>query len=172
MARLLALCLLLGAGVASAQPRLPAFLAAVPLSPKLETPHLQAQARGPVRVGADGRGTLTVVVTPRPKMHVYAADVAGYVPFTLKVEPLASLTPGKVTYPTAETYVFPPTGETSRVYMKPFEVTQALTLTPDARKALAARRRVDGVTTLRYQACDDTVCYRVTTGAFVIEIVE
>jgi hypothetical protein len=171
MARLLAFCMLLSATVVSAQPRRPSFMDAMPLDATLETPHLQAQARGPVRIGADGRGTMTVVVTPRPRMHVYAADVEGYAPFSLKLEGPASLTPGKVTYPAAETYVFPPTGETSRVYMRPFEVTQAVTLTADGRKALAPGARVNGVATLRYQACDDTVCYRVTTGAFVVEII-
>ena len=171
MARALTCCLLLWASLAAAQPRLPAFLDAAVLDPKLETPHLQAQARGPVRVGPDGRGTLTVVVTPRPKMHVYAADVAGYAPFSLKVDANGLLTTGKVTYPAAETYVFPPTGETSRVYMKPFEVTQAITMTRNGLEALSATGRSQGVATMRYQACDDTLCYRVTTGAFVFEIV-
>ena len=55
---------------------------------------------------------------------------------------VGAVTPGKVTYPAAETYVFPPTGETSRVYMKPFKVTQAIVLGPEARKTLATEGRV------------------------------
>lgn len=166
----LALALLLSASAATAQAPVPPFLDAAPLNPKLVTPHLDAMASGPLRVGADGRGTLTVVVTPRARMHVYAADVDGYVPFTVKIAAPAG-TAGRITYPKAETYVFPPTGETSRVYMKPFEVTHAITLAAEVRKALDEGRRVNGVASLRYQACDDTVCYRPTTGSFVFDVV-
>ena len=46
-----------------------------------------------------------------------------------------------------------------------------LTVTPDARsKARAKAWGTPGVVTLRYQACDDTVCYRPTTGSFVFTI--
>jgi Disulphide bond corrector protein DsbC len=162
--------LLVCAVTLEAQPRPPSFLADAPLNPRLETLHLEAQADAPVRIGADGRGTVTVVVTPKPRMHVYAADADGYVPFTMKVEAVSAVAPGKVTYPAAETYVFPPTGETSRVYMKPFKVTQAIVLGPEARKTLATEGRVNGVVTLRYQACDDTVCYRPNTGRFGFDI--
>lgn len=171
MLRTLGLGLLLASVSLEAQPKPPSFLADAPLDSRVGTLHLEAQAEGPARIGADGRGTVTVVVTPKPRMHVYAADADGYVPFTMKVEPVNAVTPGKVTYPAAETYVFPPTGETSRVYMKPFRVTQPIVLGPEARKALAADGRLDGVVTLRYQACDDTVCYRPTTGRFAFEMV-
>lgn len=149
-----------------AQTRSPAFLEAAPLGPRLETPHLRAEAEGPIRVGADGRGTLTIVVTPRASMHVYARDAKGYVPFTARVEPQAGVTPGTASYPKAETYVFPPTGESSSVYMTPFRVAQPVTIDADVRRRLAAGQQVSGVVTLRYQACDDRVCYRPTTGAF------
>ncbi len=171
MLRTLGYGLLLSSVTLGAQPKPPSFLADAPLDSRLVTRHLEAEAEVPVRIGADGRGTVTVVVTPKPGMHVYAADAEGYVPFTMKVEPLAAVTPGKVTYPAAETYVFPPTGETSRVYMKPFRAAQAIVLGPEARKTLAAEGRLNGVATLRYQACDDTVCYRPTTGRFAFEIV-
>jgi len=171
MVRTLGLGLLLASVTLDAQPKQPSFLADAPLNPRVGTLHLEAQAEGPVRVGADGRGTVTVVVTPKPGMHVYAADAEGYVPFTMKVEPPAGVSTGKATYPAAETYVFPPTGETSRVYMTPFRVAQAIVLGPEARKTLAAEGRLDGVVTLRYQACDDTVCYRPTTGRFAFEII-
>lgn len=171
MGRVLALCLLL-APVAVAQPRVPAFLDAAPLDATLVTPHLQAEARGPVRIGADGRGTVTVVVTPKAGMHVYAADVEGFVPFAFAVVAPPSLTGGKVTYPAAETYVFPPTGESSKAYMRPFEVKQAVVVSAEARKKLAAGQAIPGVATVRYQACDDTVCYRPTSGQFVFEIVK
>ncbi|MCC6165061.1 MAG: hypothetical protein IT182_17075 [Acidobacteria bacterium] len=163
--------LLTGAAVAGAQPRPPAFLDSAPLGPRLTTPHLLAEARGPVRIGADGRGSVTIVVTPKPKMHVYAPDEKGYVPFSATLQPASRLTPGKVVYPKSEVYVFPPTGESSRAYMKPFTVTYAFTLTAEGQARLAADTQMPGVVSLRYQACDDTVCYRPTTGSFVFSIV-
>lgn len=170
MSRVLALCVLVSA-VVSAQPRVPPFLDAAPLDPTLVTAHLQAEASGPVRIGTDGRGTVTVVVTPKARMHVYASDVEGaYVPFTFKVAGPPSVTAGKVSYPAAETYVFPPTGETSKVYTRPFEVKQAVTLSAEARKMLEAGKTITGVGSVRYQACDDKVCYRPASGSFVFEI--
>ena len=118
---------------AAAQPRPPSFLADAPLDPVLTTPHLEARATGEVTIGADGKASLVVQVTPKPKMHVYSADVDGYVPFTLKVQGPAGVTAGTVSYPSPELYVFPPTGESSRAYMKPFRVTVPLTVTADAR---------------------------------------
>ena len=66
----------------------------------------------------------------------------------------------------------PPTGESSRVYVKPFRVTQAFVLTPAARRTLAAQGSVPGVAQLRYQACDDRVCYRPATGTLTFTIVK
>jgi hypothetical protein len=163
-------CLLLVASVASAQTKPPAFLSGAALEARLETPHLRAQADGPARVGPDGRAVVTIVVTPKARMHVYSADVEGYVPFTMTVEPTSVLVAGKVTYPEPETYVFPPTGEASRAYIKPFKVRHAFTLTADGRRTLATRGSLPGVVSIRYQACDDTVCYRPTAGRFVFEV--
>jgi hypothetical protein len=168
MVRVLAAAVVLAGSLVHAQPGGPAFLAEAP-PPRLETRHLQAQADGPVRVAADGRAVITVLVTPKPKMHVYAADVEGYVPFTAKMDPLPGVTAGKVTYPPSEIYVFPPTGESSRAYMKPFKVTQALVVAPEVRKAMAEGRSVTASVTLRYQACDDSVCYRPTNGTLAVE---
>jgi hypothetical protein len=154
---------------AGAQTKPPAFLDAEAPKGRVETLHLQAQVAGG-GLGADGRGHVQIGVAPKAKMHVYAADVAGYLPFTLKVEPAALVTPGKVTYPAAETYVFPPTGESSRVYLKPFTVTHAFVLTPDARRTVAAGGSVTGTATIRYQACDDRVCYRPATATVAFDI--
>ena len=43
--------------------------------------------------------------------------------------------------------------ETQRVYAKPFRITQEVTLGADAPETLTVKG------TLRYQACDDTICY-------------
>ena len=161
---------LAASAAASAPPRPPSFLDPTPAQATLETLHLEARAAGPARVAADGRGTVAIDVVPKARMQVYAADAHGYVPLTLKLAPPALVVAGKVTYPAAETAVFPPTGETSRVYMRPFRVTATFTLTDEARKMLAATGTLSGLAALRYQACDDRVCYRPASGTvpFVI----
>lgn len=131
---------------------------------RVETRHLRAEAQGRSRMGADGRALLSVVVVPRANMHIYAADAQGYAPFTFTLEPLEGIRAGKVTFPPAETYVFPPTGETSRVYQQPFTVTQALAVAPPLREGVAKGETVNLVAAIRYQACDDTLCYRPTTA--------
>lgn len=156
---------------AAHQSRTPSFLAGDDDAVKLDTLHLQARVEGDVRVDADGRGVVMLAVTPKPKMHVYAADAKGYVPFTLRVEPETVVVPGRIVYPAAEVLVLPPGGETSRVYRKPFKVTQAFVLTPDGRKRLTGSGRVSAVAQIRYQACDDAVCYRPATGTVSFDIV-
>ena len=174
MIRVLPLVLALLAPVltAAGQPRLPSFLADETDRTKLETPHLQARVEGTVRVGPDGRGTVTLAVVPKAKMHVYAADARGYVPFTVRIEPATALSAGRLTYPEAEISVFAPTGESSRVYSKPFTVTGGFVLTAAARRTLAATGTVAGAAHLSYQACDDRVCYRPASGVVSFDVVK
>jgi len=169
MTRALVMLLALAASVVpgTAQPKPPPFLSEAALEPTLITPHLEARAVSAVRAGADGKATLVVLVTPKPRMHVYSADVEEFVSFTLTTQPQPGMTVGKAVYPSSELYVFPPTGESSRAYIKPFRVTVPLTFTAQGR---TNGSRAPGVVTLRYQACDDAVCYRPTTGSFVFEI--
>lgn len=161
---------LLVPGGSSAQRRVPSFLETEPATARLSTRHLEAVADGDVRVTPDGRAIVRVLVTPGPKMHVYGPDVTGYVPFSLLVEPSRGVVAGKVTYPPSETYVFPPTGESSRAYMKPFVVSQAITVDAATRRLLAAGTPVTLRVSLRYQACDDRVCYRPTSGALGVTL--
>jgi hypothetical protein len=167
-----ALALHVCAAIGVAQPRQPAFLEDPRPSPSVETLHLQARAGQPVRIAPDGRAVVTVSIVPKATMHVYAADAEGFVALSLETAPRSLVVPGKVTYPVSETYVFPPTGETSRVYTKPFKVTQAFTLTASARRTLAEKGEVSAMALLRYQACDDRVCYRPATAEVSFDVVK
>ena len=164
----LGLTLLMGTATVAAQPKAPSFLVPAALESTLTTPHLDARAAREVTVGPGGTATLEILVTPRSKMHVYSADVEGYLPFTVTVAASPGVKAGKVAYPPSELYVFPPTGESSRAYMKPFTVRVPLTVSAEGRAQ--ARKGTPGVVTLRYQACDDAVCYRPTTGSFTYVI--
>lgn len=177
--RVLLVCALLvlsaplaGSGQSRPGQRLPAM----PGEPELpegvvQTRHLQAQVTGEPRVGADGTGSVTLAVTPGARMHIYAHDAEGYAPFRLEFEPRADLVGGSHAYPAAELSIFPPTGETSNVYTKPFVVTRGFTVKGRLREQI--RASADGVPVtlvLRYQACDDRVCYRAEQRSLTVKV--
>jgi len=119
-----------------------------------ETKHLKLTASANPRAsGPRGRVLLFIDVEPRPKMHVYAPDQEEYIPITLTLTPDSAFTAQPVKYPPAETYFFAPLKETQRVYSKPFRLEQPVTLAATAAEAVTLRG------TVRYQACDDAICY-------------
>ncbi len=137
-------------GVAQARP---AWLEEAPAA-RVSTPHLEARALPPAPA-RNGQVTLRVEITPRQGMRIYAPDVTGYVPLTLSLDVPDGVTAvGTPDYPASVEYVFPPTGERSRVYDAPFTLSQRV-------RVRSGAAGVDGVTgTLRYQACDDRLCYK------------
>lgn len=98
---------------------------------------------------AAGHVSLVAAITPKPKMHVYAPGQAGLIGVTITVDGVKS---GALTYPQPEKRVI--AGETELIYSKPFQITDAVTLAPGTTS-------IKG--TLRYQACDDVICYLPTT---------
>lgn len=111
------------------------------------------------------RLTLSIRVTPGPKMHVYAPGQKGYIPIalTLNTDPAYKVHP--IRFPASTTYRYEPLNETVQVYSSPFTLAQDVTLalTPDLR-ARATRGEVLSIAgELEYQACDDKVCYRPET---------
>jgi DsbC/DsbD-like thiol-disulfide interchange protein len=127
---------------------------------KTETPHLTvltsaAQTRG--------RVSLFVDITPKARMHVYAPDkTQTYIPVALAIDADDAFKVHAPKFPPPEKYFFEPLKETQLVYSKPFRIVQDVTL---VRSAAAGTVTIKG--TLRYQACDDKVCYmpqKVTVG--------
>jgi DsbC/DsbD-like thiol-disulfide interchange protein len=118
------------------------------------TAHLQVKtSASAAAVAAGGTVTLQVDVTPKPKMHVYAPGQDGYIPIQLTLTADPAFTAAKAKYPAGETFVMPALNERQLVYAKPFRITQAVTLAPSATGPVTIKG------TLRYQACDDTICY-------------
>ena len=161
MLRVLACVLLVTAG-ATAQT--PAGTSPNPFGDptRASTPHLTVESRISQATASPGtRLTVTLDVTPRRTMHVYAPGKHDYqvVTLTLDPQPWSRVEPTK--YPPSEKYYFAPLDETVEVYSAPFRLTRELTVldTPDARKLLAGQSRVTVLGRLEYQACDDKVCY-------------
>ena len=117
-----------------------------------ETPHLQLKTsvKG---VAADGKVTLQIDVSPKPKMHVYAPGQDGYIPIQLTLAPAPVFTAAKAKYPAGEKYVMPALNETQLVYARPFAITEEITLKGPARETLTVKGSI------RYQACDESICY-------------
>jgi DsbC/DsbD-like thiol-disulfide interchange protein len=118
------------------------------------TAHLELKtSASAASVARNGKVTLQVDVTPKPKMHVYAPGQDGYIAIDLALTADAAFTAAKAKYPAGEKYVMPALNETQIVYGKPFRITQDVTL----KSAAAGTVTIKG--TVRYQACDDAICY-------------
>jgi hypothetical protein len=129
----------------------------------IETPHVTVAtsvAAGAVAPGA--RVSLFVDIAPKPKMHVYAPNQKDYIPVTLTLPPNPALQVLPPSFPKPEKYFFAPLKETQLVYSKPFRIVQDITLAAASTLGPAADAAASTLTVtgkLRYQACDDAICY-------------
>ena len=128
----------------------------------IDTPHLSIRLSTSAAAAAPGAAvTLFVDVTPKPRMHVYAPDQKDYIPVSLTLERDDAIRAARPSYPKPEQYFFEPLKETQLVYSAPFRITQDVTI--ESSPPLRERARSGNVQaikgTLRYQACDDTICY-------------
>ena len=125
---------------------------------KKETKHLAVTTSSSPQTAAAGkRVTLAVDVAPKPKMHVYSPGQEGYIGITLTLDADPAFTAAKAKYPAGEKIYMAILKETQLVYAKPFRIAQDVTLKPGTTGPVTVKG------TLRYQACDDTICYLPTT---------
>ena len=104
--------------------------------------------------------TLLVDVVPAPGIHVYAPGNRNYMAVSLTLDPLPGVRPEAPVYPPGEDSVFGELKELVKVYQRPFRIRQTLVVRRPAAKP-GEPLKVRG--TLRYQACDDRVCFRPAT---------
>jgi len=126
------------------------------------TMHLTMTASISDTVAAPGeRLSVTVNVTPKPGMHLYAPGKHDYQVVQLTLDPQPWLRPQAAVYPASEIYHFKPLDERVEVFMKPFRLRRDLTLlaTPEAQKLLGSLSSVTITGAFEYQACDDKVCF-------------
>lgn len=128
----------------------------------IETRHLTLRTSTSAASAAPGaRLTLLVEITPKPKMHVYAPEQKDVIPVTLVLAPTPDIRGGPVRFPASEPYFFAPLKETQRVYSKPFRIAQEVTIadTRPVRERAIAGATITITGHVRYQACDETICY-------------
>jgi Thiol:disulfide interchange protein DsbD, N-terminal len=128
----------------------------------IDTPHLSVMTGASAdKVTLGGKVSLTLDITPRRGIHVYAPGKHTYQVVRVTLEPQPWLRVPATTYPASEIYHFEPLDERVEVYQKPFRLSQDITVltTPDAQKQLAGMKTVTVGGKLDYQACDDKVCF-------------
>jgi DsbC/DsbD-like thiol-disulfide interchange protein len=147
--------------------------AAIQLTPaapgSAETRHLTLTTSAtPATAGSGQRVVLNVDVALKPKMHVYAPDQPkeqDYLPIALAITAGDGFRLEKPRYPSSEKFFFAPLKETQHVYSKPFRITQPVVVTRDN-----AGEPLTITGTVRYQACDDALCYVPQTVAVKWEL--
>jgi hypothetical protein len=145
-----------------APPPAPVQSVAVP-GPVQQSTHLAVRTSVERPRTAGGPTTLVLEITPAPKVHIYAPGQQGYIPVELTLEASPLYSPGPASYPEAETVMLPAIQEKARVYNQRFQVKQPIALAPPSSGNGPKGRTIDVVGRLRYQACDDLVCYRPET---------
>jgi cytochrome c biogenesis DsbD-like protein len=97
--------------------------------------------------------TLTLDVELMPNMHVYAPGVEGYIPIDWKMQDSGAVEVQAPVFPRAEKLYLKAIDETVPAYRDHFRLLRDITIAAGA----PGRFTIDG--SLRYQACDDRVCY-------------
>ena len=107
------------------------------------------------------RVELVLDVVLKPNMHVYAPGVENYIAIDWKMKDSGAASIQDVAFPASEKLYLQAIDETVPVYRNRFRLTRGITIAPEAKiKPLLDPKGVFSIEgTLRYQACDDRLCY-------------
>ena len=129
----------------------------------VEARHLRVSASASnLRVRSGQRISLVLDVQLGPRLHVYAPGVpSDYIPVEWNMQESAALVARAVTYPAARMLHLDAIAETVPVYESTFRLVREVTIARDAavRPLLDAEGKLTLEGALKYQACDDKVCY-------------
>ncbi len=112
-------------------------------------------------VGMGQRVALALDIELNPNMHVYAPGVEGYIAIDWRMKDSAGFVSHDAAYPKSEKLYLQAIDETVPVYRNHFRITRDITIGQDAklRPLLDSSGNLTVEGTLRYQACDDRLCY-------------
>ena len=111
----------------------------------------------PARVGIPF--AVQAEITPRAGIHVYAPGNRDYMPVALTLEWPKGVRIKEPVYPPGEPFIFGSLKEVVTTYQRPFKITQQATIL--AGTAAARGRSIDVSGVVKYQACDDRICFPV-----------
>ena len=132
-------------------------------------PHLQLTlAQSDHSVIPGGRVSLIADIELPPDVHVYSPGVQGYKPIQMSLRALPGIELQPVVYPNSKVLYLEAIREHVPVFEGKFRISQDLTVMPskasDAIRSLFSKERTILITgDLKYQACDQTVCYPPTS---------
>ena len=145
--------------IGTAVPTMGAWSAAEPTTTK----HLTVATSAPADAVAPGaRVSLVVDIRLKPNMHVYAPGQKDFIPVSLTLAATDGLRAEPAQFPAAEKLDVKDLGETHLVYSRPFRIVQGVTIAKSRTSGAPAGARDASLTvkgTLKYQACDNTICY-------------
>lgn len=118
------------------------------------------------RVAPGGAVTLRVDVTPNPSVHIYAEGAKDVTPVALTLTPNAVMKAAAIKYPKSELVPDPASMAPVPAYAHAFRVDVPITIASTARNGDTLT--LGGV--LTYQACDDRMCYPVSTAPVTWQI--
>jgi hypothetical protein len=132
----------------------------------VEAPHLRLTLEQSDRTVVPGsRVSLTAEIELPPEVHVYAPGVeGGYKPIQLILQTPSGIKLAPVTYPNPRILYLKAIGEHVPVFEGKFRITQDATVnfsrTSDiARSLVSSSKTITIMGDLKYQACDERVCY-------------
>lgn len=128
----------------------------------MKAPHIAFTLRQSDQNAFPGsRLRLMVDVDLAPDLHVYAPGVKGYIPIELKLEPAAEFKLDEITYPKSKILYLPAIKEKVPVFGGKFRISQDLTVSANRGFSLSLRegKTIAVKGELKYQACDEKVCF-------------
>jgi hypothetical protein len=139
------------------------------VSQTVSAPHLQLTLSQSDRsVIPGGRVSLIAEIELPPDVHVYSPGVQGYKPIQLTLQEQQGIELQPVIYPRSKTLYLEAIQEHVPVFEGKFRISEDLTVIPsrtsDAVRSVFSRKRTIPITgELKYQACDNTICYPPTS---------
>jgi len=139
------------------------------VSRDVDAPHLRLTLeQSDKEVISGSRVSFVAQIELSPNVHVYSPGVQGYKPIQLTLNPVAGIEFAPVAYPGAKTLYLEAIQEHVPVFEGKFRITQDATVTvskvQDIARALVSAGKTISITgELKYQACDDRVCYPPTS---------
>jgi DsbC/DsbD-like thiol-disulfide interchange protein len=131
--------------------------AAAPAGEPIATRHLTIATSATKETVAPGATVaLNVDITPKASMHVYAPGQKDYIPVSITLAKNPAIKPLTVRFPTPEKREVKELGETQLVYNKAFRIVQEVAVGKNPAPK-PGPLTVNG--TVKYQACDDSICY-------------
>jgi hypothetical protein len=131
------------------------------LLPKTAVQHASVTATASAPSAAAGSTvTLFADVTPHPSIHIYAEGATDFTPVSLVITPTGAANAGKPVYPRPQTAASPGAVDVVPAYTKTFRISVPVTVKRTARPGDTLT--IGGA--VKYQACDDRLCYPVTAA--------